>query len=353
LFWHDFSKYPTELHLHDFFKTEFMTNQSTQFGGATTNSNQPKDNRKLIYGILIAALLVTWGYIFFDKSKQSENVLILENKISNVDSARNVLQQEFMSVSAKADSLTNQSVQLQGDLAEKNVAIQQLKSDIGSILKKKNATAAELSNVKQKIGELNGKIDGLFAEIEKLKGENQQLTNANEQLNTDKTQLSTEKEGLQQNLNTTKGENKQLEEKVDIASTLHASNIGIIAIRLKSSGKESETTTAKRADLIRISFNIDENRVTPSGTKDIYVVVTGSDDKVITEGASFTTRDEGTKAYTSKVSVNYEQNKIIPVSFDWKQTDRYKEGNYKIEIYNNGFKIGQGIKTLKKGGLFN
>lgn len=329
-----------------------MNNQTTQFGGATTDSNQPKDNRKLIYGILIAALLVTWGYIFYDKSKNSEKVLMLETKITNIDSARIVLQQEFLSVSAKADSLTNQNVQLQGDLADQNESIQQLKSDIGSILKKKNATAAELTNAKSKIGELNGKIDGLFAEIEKLKGENQQLTNANDQLNSDKTQLSSEKEGLEQNLVSTKVEKKLLEETVDIASTLHASNIGITAIRLKGSGKESETNTAKKADLIRISFNIDQNRVTPSGTKDIYVVVTGSDDKVITEGGSFTTRDEGSIVYTSKVSVNYEQNKIIPVSFDWKQTDRYKEGNYKIEIYNNGFKIGQGIKTLKKGGLF-
>jgi len=329
-----------------------MNNQTTQFGGATTDSNQPKDNRKLIYGILIAALLVTWGYIFYDKSKNSEKVLMLETKITNIDSARIVLQQEFLSVSVKADSLTNQNVQLQGDLADQNESIQQLKSDIGSILKKKNATAAELTNAKSKIGELNGKIDGLFAEIEKLKGENQQLTNANDQLNSDKTQLSSEKEGLEQNLISTKVEKKLLEETVDIASTLHASNIGITAIRLKGSGKESETNTAKKADLIRISFNIDQNRVTPSGTKDIYVVVTGSDDKVITEGGSFTTRDEGSIVYTSKVSVNYEQNKIIPVSFDWKQTDRYKEGNYKIEIYNNGFKIGQGIKTLKKGGLF-
>ncbi|TXT27939.1 MAG: hypothetical protein FD136_2063 [Chitinophagaceae bacterium] len=202
------------------------------------------------------------------------------------------------------------------------------------------------------IGELNGKIDGLFAEIEKLKGENTQLNNANAQLNEEKTQLTTEKQGLEQNLNTTKVEKKQLEDKVDVASTLHASNIGITAIRVKGPGNEKETNTAKRADLIRISFVIDENRITPSGTKDIYVVVTGADGTIISEGTTFNTRDEGTKAYTSKVSVNYEQNKIIPVSFDWKQTERYKEGNYKIEIYNNGFKIGQGIKTLKKGGLF-
>ena len=66
----------------------------------------------------------------------------------------------------------------------------------------------------------------------------------------------------------------------------------------------------------------------------------------------FETRDEGSKVFTSKVDVNYEQGKRIPVSFNWKQDNRYSAGNYKIEIYHNGYKIGEGTKSLKKGGLF-
>ena len=320
--------------------------------GSPSRYPQQKDNRKLIYGILIAALIGTWGYIIFDKSKNKETVYQLQTKISNVDSSRNAIQEEFLNVAAKADSLTQNNIQLQGDLADKNSAIQKLKSDIGSILKKKNATQSELAQAKQMIGELNGKVDGLFAEIDILKGENLQLTSSNQQLNTEKSQLTTEKADLEQNLSATKTEKKQLEEKVDVASTLHASGIGIAALDVKSSGKEKETTTAKRADLIRISFNLDENRVTPAGTKDIFVVVTAPDGKIISEGGTFNAREEGTKTYTSKVSVNYEQGKAIPVNFDWRQNEKYLEGDYKIEIYNNGFKIGQGVKTLKKGGLF-
>jgi hypothetical protein len=30
----------------------------------------------------------------------------------------------------------------------------------------------------------------------------------------------------------------------------------------------------------------------------------------------------------------------------------FQKGDYKIEIYHNGFKIGEGTRTLKKGGLF-
>lgn len=320
--------------------------------GTRTVYTQPKDNRKLIYGILIAALIGTWIYIIYDKSKTRDTVTALQTRVVNVDSARNAIQQDFLTISAKADSLTQNNIQLQGNLADRTADIQKLKSNIGNILKKKNASDSELAQAKQMIAELNGKVDNYIAEIDKLKGENQQLTASNQQLNTEKTQLTADKAGLEENLNSTLSQKKQLEEKVDVASTLHASGIGIAAIRVSGSGKEHETTTAKRANLIRIGFNLDENRITPSGTKDIYVVVTGPDGKPITEGTTFNTREEGEKAFTSKVSVNYEQGKPTPVSFDWKQNERYKEGDYHIDIYNNGFKIGQGTKTLKKGGLF-
>ena len=323
------------------------TNPRTEY-----TPQEPKDNRKLIYGILIAALIGTWGYILYDKSKTKETITLLETRFVNVDSARNAIQMEFMNVSAKADSLTQNNIQLQGDLAEKSASIQKLKGSIGSILKKKNATDTELAEAKRLIGELNGKVDGLFAEIDKLKGENKQLTSDNQQLNSDKTQLSADKQGLEQNLSTTRSEKRQLEEKVDVASTLHASSIGIAAIKVSGTGKEKETSTAKRANLIRIAFVLDENRVTPAGPKDIYVIVTGPNGKIVSEGGTFNTREEGTKTFTSKVNVTYEQGKVIPVSFDCRQAEPYQVGDYKIEIYNNGFKIGQGLKNLKKGGLF-
>lgn len=319
---------------------------------STSTAPQGNDNRKLIYGILITALLATWGYIFYDKSKTKETVTLLETKITNVDSARNAIQQEFTLVSAKADSLTQNNLKLQGSLAEKSTEIQQLKGNISTILRKKNATAAELADAKKMISDLNGKINGLFVEIEKLKGENQQLTTSNEQLNTEKTQLTSDKQNLEQNLSKTNTEKQQLADKVDVASTLHASNIGITAINLKSSGKEKETNSAKKADFMRVNFIIDPNRITPSGSKDFYVVITGPDGKIFNEGGNFTTREEGEKGFTNKVTVNYEQGKIIPVSFNWKKSDKFVEGSYKIEIYNNGFKIGEGMKNMKKGGLF-
>jgi hypothetical protein len=52
------------------------------------------------------------------------------------------------------------------------------------------------------------------------------------------------------------------------------------------------------------------------------------------------------------LEINYTQGQRQTISVDWKQNSDFETGDYKIEVYNNGFKIGEGIRSLKKGGLF-
>lgn len=309
-----------------------------------------KDNRKLWYGILTVLLLGTWTYIIVDKSKTKETIIQKDTQILTVSSEKDSIQLAFNNASLKLDSLQTSNTKYQGALAEQNDKISSLKREIGKILTNKNATIAELNQAKSMIAELNGKIENYSAEIEKLKGENKALTSANSQLSSQKDSLTVEKKNLQQSLSSTEAAKKNVE---DLASTLHASNIAVLAIDKKSNGKEAQTTTAKRADLLRFTFDLDENMVSPSGTKEIYICVVGPDGKSITDGTTFNTRDSGSKAYTSKVSVNYEQGKRTPVNVDWKKDGgKYQIGDYKITIFHNGFKIGEGVKSLKKGGWF-
>jgi len=321
---------------------------------SATSSNQPgkTDNRKIIYAVLIAALLGTWGYIIYDKSKSNESISQLQTQYSNVDSARNEIQNQYNEALARLDSATGNNTQLQGALAERQKEIDNLKRQITSITSKRNSTAEELERARSLINKLNMRIDDMYAEIERLKIENQALASSNKRLNSEKQQLTTEKGQLQENLTSSESARQQVE---DVASTLHASNMNITPLHIKGSGKEKETTTAKRVDLLRISFDLDENRIATTGNKEIYVTVTAPDGRPVTMASgsgTFDTRDEGTKTYTNKVNIPYEQGKRSTVSFDWKQEAKYQLGQYKIEVYHNGFKIGEGTKTLKKGGLF-
>jgi peptidoglycan hydrolase CwlO-like protein len=329
--------------------SQYPSSAPEQQPGQQTTVKKSSNSNKIVVIALAAALLLSIGYIIYDKSKSKELYAQLQQQFTNVDSARSELQNDFNDASKKLDELNGANLNLQGQLAERNADIEKKKNEIASILKKKNATASELGRAKKMIAELNGQIQDLIAQVEQLKQENQTLTTSNTQLTTERDNLQTEKQKIQEDLSATETAKKNVE---DVASTLHASNISIAAINVKGSGKEVSTSTAKRADLMRIAFDIDENRIAPSGSKEIYVVVTAPDGTPITAGETFTTREEGDKKFTSKVNVNYEQGKRIPVSFDWKQGAKYQTGEYRIEIYHNGFKIGEGRKALKKGGLF-
>lgn len=314
-------------------------------------AGQPKENRKLIYGILIAALVGTWGYIIYDKNQNKQEVDKLTTQYAAADSSRSAIEAEYNNTLARMDSLTGSNTKLTGELAARQAEIDKLKANIKSELGKKNA---DLSKARSMIKELNGKVTDLIAEVDRLKQENQVLTVANQDLSTQRDTLTAQKTRVEQDLSTTQAAKAHVE---DVGSTLHASNINIAAINVKGSGKETTTSKAKKTDVFRISFDLDENRIAPSGDKELYVCVTGPDGHPITipstGSGTFQTRDDGEKVFTNKLNVQYEQGKRMPVSFDWKpESGKYQTGDYKIEIYQNGYKIGQGTKELKKGGLF-
>ena len=313
--------------------------------------NDSKDNRKLIYGILIVALLGTWGYIIYDKNKTNESIAQYQTQTKTTEVARDSIQEEYNNIAQQYDTLKSSNEQLRGQLSQRDENIQSLKKQIEAELKKDKRDNAHLQSL---INQLRGQVNDYETQIAQLKAENEQLTTSNQQLTVQRDSLNTSNQQLTQNLTTTQTEKAQVE---DVASTLHASNINIAAIDVKGSGKEKTTSTAKRADLLRISFQLDENRIATTGDKELYVVVTGPDGKPITTptngSGTFQTRDEGEKVYTNKVDVQYTQGQRLPVSFDWKiDNSHFQTGSYTIQIYHNGYKIGEGTKSLKKGGLF-
>ncbi len=308
---------------------------------------QSNDNRNLIYAILIVIILCLLGYIIYDKTQDKKVAQVLQTtqeNYENLDSAKNILQAEFDVATMKLDTLTANNAQLETALATKNLELTKIKSNITTILQQKNITNADLKKAQSLIAEYKGQVENLLTEVARLKSENKELTVANLQLSTEKNELIVTKDQLT-------SEKKNLEEKVEVATTLKASNFNITAIKLRGE-KEKETTTAKRADFFRISFVLDENRIATTGQKIIFIAIINPDGTTSVSEGTIKTREGNEISYTNKVSVNYEQGKVTPVSFDWKPGSEFVPGDYKIEVYNNGFKIGEAVKTMKKGGLF-
>ncbi|MBS1738484.1 MAG: hypothetical protein JSS98_18030 [Bacteroidetes bacterium] len=305
--------------------------------------------RNVLTGVLVAALLGTWGYIIYDRNQIKQKEDTLTSQVATSDSAKNELQHELDDAALRLDNLKTSNARADSLIQTKDKDIQALKSKAQAILNDKNATASQLSEARRLIAQLKGNIDTYTAEIESLKAENTQLTE-------DKRVVTQQRDNAQKNYDSANGVIKQKEDVIDVGSTLHASDFAIIGLKEKSGGREKVTTTAKRVDKLRITFQIDENRITPTGPKDIYVCITAPDGKPVTVDAlgsgKFTTRDGVERPYTKKISINYVQGQKEPVQVEWSQNSDFQTGNYKIEIYNNGFKIGEGTRTFKKGGLF-
>lgn len=301
--------------------------------------------KNVVIGVLAAAILGMGGYMVYDKNQNSETIQQQQTQIAKVSDEKSDIQVSFDASLARLDSMTSANNGLSSQLVDKNAEITKTKNEIRSILNKKNATASELGRAKTLIASLNDKITTLEADVARLTTENQTLNN-------DKVVLTQEKEKLTTDLTTTTEAKVNLEKKVDVASTLNASNIVITPVNVRKNGKEKVSSTAKRVDKLLVSFDV-TNRIAQPGSTDVYVVVIGPDGTPVSSGAeTFTTREDGDKTYTAKLPVEIETAKSKNVEFAFAPGSNFQQGSYKIMIYQNGFLIGQGVRELKKGGLF-
>ena len=319
---------------------------STETQVVTTNEKS-KNLKNLIIGILAAGVLILAGFLIFNYNSSNKTIQEDQQQVAKVTSEKSDIQTSFDASLARLDSMSTVNTNMNTQLAGKDEEISKMKTEIRSILNKKNATASELARARTLISKLNGQITDLQQQVAMLSTEN-------DSLKVERTALIYDKQTLTRNLDSTNVIKTSLEKKVDVASTLNASNITITPVKVKSNGREKVKTSAKSVDKLIVSFDVN-NRIVDPGTKDVYVIVVGPDGQPVinTQNAgTFTTREEGDKSFTAKLPVNLETSKTKKVEFSFAPANHFQQGNYTIKIYQNGFLIGQGTRQLKKGGIF-
>jgi len=313
-------------------------------GDNYSSNNNSKNGNKILTILLLIALSGTWTYLLWDKNREKGEKRQMDELMAATSGQRDQLQKELEDATMRYDEIKTSSSKKDSTISVKDIEINEKKNKITNLLSKINASGSELKEAKRLIMEMNSDIDGYKKQIELLEGQKLQLTHEKETVTGQRDQLSKEYDSARRIIN-------DRENVIDIGSTLHASRFNIFGIKEKSSGKEKETGRAKRVDKLRIEFDLDENLITTSGTKKLFIIITDPTTNAIYSAAlgsgTFTTRDAQEKKYTQQVDVNYIQNQRQKVSFDWRQDLAFIKGNYKIEVYNNGFKIGEASIPLK------
>ena len=98
-----------------------------------------------------------------------------------------------------------------------------------------------------------------------------------------------------------------------------------------------------------MSFAV-KNNIADYENAEVYIVITQPDGKLLTsdvwESAStIDTRSEGKKRYTRKIRFEYQKGETKQLLFSL-NADEYEKGTYILQLYHNGYMIGQTSKTL-------
>ena len=311
-------------------------------------SRQPRrDNSRnyLIAALLILAALNVLVLYFYYQERET-------NKTK--DATINAKTEELLATRAKLDSISSQ-------LEAKINEIQRLGGSVDSLLKIKQQLEVDKRNLRnvnnfdsrkydQKIKSYEAMLVQKDQEIARLREENGILAQQNESLNQENTGLRTEKQALSDSVVTYAVKNKELEEKVTVASALRAESVSVNA--LNSRGKESDggSYKAKRIDKIKVSVQLAANGLAKHNDKDVYIRILDPAGAVIADMATgsgeFMYGGKG-MIYTAMQTIQFDNTKQRVDFVYGRGGQRFNEGRHVIEVYAEGFKIGEGDFTVK------
>jgi len=246
---------------------------------------------------------------------------------------RDSLQSQVNASNAKADQLSTEKMNLDSMIRQKDAEIIKLKGEISHLGKRNKTLEAKLKKDTEFINSLKAQLsDKARAYAESLG-----------LLQADKDNLTQQNADLMKKYNALR----------ELGAVLNASNFRLEPIHLKRHGKkEKETTKARKVDVFRIVFDIDENRIAEDGLKKLYAVITDPDGKLLSNPESVSGTIKASNGTTINYSVLKEiqlrQNEAMKnVTIDWTQDEDYKKGEYTIAVYNGGYRIGGGKVTLR------
>jgi uncharacterized protein (DUF3084 family) len=310
------------------------------------NQEQKQDRKTLLWAALAVLLLLNLVLVYFIYHEKQEN--LAKDEIITAKT------EEVLSIKTKLDSI---SAELDVKIAE----IQKLGGSVNSLIalkaqlendkqELKNANTYSAANYNKKIKSYESVLFEKDGEINKLRQQLGIATSKNEELNEKVTGLESEKAQLADSVINYSVQNKELADKVNIASALRAESLTVNAVSAKGKEREGGKYKAKRIDKLRVNFKLGENAVAKQNEKEIFLRILDPDGAVLSDmatGSGSFMFNGKELIYSSKQSVSFDNSGQSVDIFYGRGGIPLKDGKYAIEVYSEGFKIGQGDFTVK------
>ena len=321
------------------------------------NDNPTTKNK---YSSIIILLLVVClgytGYLISSINKENHEIskelssLLMENNEMN----KILLNEDALSASKASNLKDNLKLLL--------VSYDSLELSNTMVVDSINQQREKIKTLMTKVDKLNSKSKKDWRSIFKLKKEAETLRgimkgyiHTIDSLNTLNINLSNTLTEKTNKLNTVSNENqkykkqnKDLQSKVALGAVLQAGNVTVSAIRIRNSGTQSETTRAAKTNMIKACFTLLENKLSIAGDKNIYIKVVDPNQKTLLSKNPINIMNSNREnlELSSKRIVNY-QNENMDLCIFHEIEEVLQPGNYKVEIYNDGYFIGESSFALR------
>lgn len=313
------------------------------------DGNRSKSPLAWIAFALMTVVAAALGYLYYGQKQISE-----QKEVSITEKVRQLAttQTKLDSVSAVLDARIEEVKQLGGKVDDLLKVKAQLEADKIAIRK---GAKLDIAKYEAKVKEYEQFLAGKEVDFAKLREENQTLLNSNSSLTSENTVLKTDKEvltkdkvALKDTVVTVTAKNQELSNKVTVGASLRAINVRVVAINKNGKEKEDESYKGKRVDKIKVVFNLLDNPLTKQENKEIYLRITTPENEVVSHDAmnsKFNFKGESL-TYSSKEQVEYQNNNQM-VAFVYDNNEVFRPGQYKVELYSEGFKIGNTSFTIR------
>ncbi|QKZ12881.1 hypothetical protein [Spirosoma sp. KUDC1026] len=308
---------------------------------------QPKNTSRnyLLVALLILAFLNILLFYFWFQERQ-------ENK--SKDAAIAVKTEEVLSARTKLDSIATQ-------LDTKIAAIQQLGGSVDSLLKireqlerdkeaLRNVNAFDSKKYDQKIRNYQSLLAQKDQELTRLSTENGQLNQVNDSLRQENTGLKAERQSLSDSVQSIITRNQELSEKVSIAAALRAENVTVTAINDNGREREGDSFRAKQIDKLHLAIRLAPNGLARQESKELFIRILDPNGAILSDMATgsgeFIYNSQPT-IYTAMQRFDFDNSRQQINVIYGRGGQRFKPGTYTIELYCEGFRIGEGGFTVK------
>jgi hypothetical protein len=292
-------------------------------------NQQSNSSLKAIVAVLAVLLVGSLVYIF----KITSDAKVVQTELVKTVSEKEGVLKDLQELKTTYDVAIAENTSMSEELIKEREKVVNLINEV----KKSRGDLASLSKYKSQFIKLQGDMKVLIAENDGLKKQNTTLT-----IQRDSTTVVLGESKKQNTVLVSK--NEELSKTVDLGSKLTVLNMKSSAFKMRSSGKQISTEKAGRADVLKVSFTIAENKIAKSGDKTYYVQVIDSKSNVLGDKKTETFGDK-TLTYSFVTVVKY-ANKTVEISEDLPGKN-FEKGTYFVNVFDKEELVSKTSFTLK------